>query len=262
MIQVVPTTAPELAETGKFSFPPYAGGAWPHLKTASLHVWSISLEQPLSFLSTANRLLSADERDRAEKFRFDQHRNRFIAGRFALRSILGRYLNQKPEALEFLYPDSGKPELGFPLRSPIQFNMSHSGDVGLLAVSLAPVGVDVEQLRPIPEHLQIAKCFFTEEEAVELMDFPEPDRPRAFYRCWTRKEALLKGWGCGITRNLKAFQVSLQFDDELLLRACRPDLRAHWQIQQLQPAEGYIGAVAINSTSVERQCYHFLLDCS
>lgn len=248
----------EIDQGSRFRFKPVITAAWPRLLENSLHVWTISLDQPEWWLESASGQLSPDELRRAEKFRFSQHATRFLVGRVSLRNILARYLNFAPEELEFSYTNAGKPELIFPMETGIHFNLSHSADVGLLAVARTEVGADIEHSRPIPEHLQIARCFFSEVETAELLSVPEPERQDAFYRCWTRKEALLKGWGCGITENLKAFEVSLATGESPLLRRCRPNLRANWRIHHLEPAAQFIGAVAVNSSSSEPECFHFL----
>jgi 4'-phosphopantetheinyl transferase len=92
----------------------------------------------------------------------------------------------------------------------VQFNLSHSADVALIGFAEdCEIGVDVEKIRPITDALDIAGRFFSAEERAELMSLPESEQQRAFFRCWTRKEAYLKATGDGLGTDLASFRVSV-----------------------------------------------------
>ncbi len=167
-----------------------------------VHIWRIDLAKPGN-----EQLLSADERDRANRFRFAMHRNRYISGRATLRIILGRFAGTAPERLTFEYTQFGKPFLP---DSRIRFNLSHSEDLAVLAVTFdREIGVDVERIQQQKDLLDIAERFFAVPEREALRSLPVSDRAAGFYRCWTRKEAYIKARGDGLSLDLNSFVVSL-----------------------------------------------------
>lgn len=187
------------------------------LPAGEIHLWRARLDSvPL------NILLSADEQQRAARLRSPEKARQFSAGRTLLRRILGSYLGQAPATLCFDYGPYGKPCL---LGAPgFDFNLAHSGDGFLLAISTSgPVGVDLERIDLSLDVQRLAAQFFTPEEAAALACVPLPRQRRAFYRLWTRKEALLKGEGCG-------FSGAVQKDG--------------WGLNSLPLGSGYLGALA------------------
>lgn len=125
------------------------------LKASEVHIWQARLNVSTEPFA---ELLSFDEHDRAARFRFEQHRVRFVAGRGILRSILAEYLTVKPQDLKFSYGAHGKPFLN----ERLQFNLAHSEDFALIAVTLdRPIGVDVEAIRSIEKLEALAQRFFT-----------------------------------------------------------------------------------------------------
>jgi 4'-phosphopantetheinyl transferase len=139
-------------------------------------------------------VLSAAERSRAERFRFERDRQAFIARRIFLREVLAGYLGADPSAVEFEYNEFGKPLI--PSRK-VHFSASHSAGFAVIAVSrIHAVGVDVERIQAVDYHA-IAHRFFSAGEANELDDL------ESFYRIWTRKEACLKARGIGLSGSLE-----------------------------------------------------------
>lgn len=176
-----------------------------NLGRGEVHVWTIPLDVTSPGLWT---LLSEDERQRASRFVFESHRGRFVSARANMRKILARYLGIPPQAICFVYGPYGKPSLANRLH-PIFFNFSHSAGVGLLAVGTEfELGIDLEQIRKDIEAVEIAKCFFSEAEFKDLAMVAPELRYHAFYNCWTRKEAILKGIGAGLNLRLDGFDVS------------------------------------------------------
>jgi 4'-phosphopantetheinyl transferase len=218
----------------------------PSLSGDEVHVWRASLDRPAAEYA---RLLSNDEQARADRLRFEQQRRRFIVGRGTLRIILGRYLNLSPEEIKFEYHANGKPILrdGL-LQSEIRFNLSHSEELALLAVTQQrEVGIDLETLRPNLDVGRLAEQFFSPEEKAELKALP-PDRKLAsFFSGWTRKEAYLKARGEGLTYPLDQFSVSMDCDKPAKLLDVKDDPRelSRWSFHTLAPAPGYIGALAV-----------------
>src|SRR5262249_20133919 len=150
-------------------------------------------------------ILAPDEKERAARFHFEHLRSAFIAARGVLRCLLGGYLNRHPGRVQFRYGARGKPALE--PDAGIEFNLAHSGGLAVLAfASGCPIGVDLEQIRPIPELREIAARFFCAEEAAEIASLPSGERQRSFFRCWTRKEAYIKATGDGLSAPLDQFR--------------------------------------------------------
>lgn len=186
----------------KTDFPPLDAS------TRSLHVWSIRTEVPVTACASYEQLLSQEERARSATYRFPQHARAFKVVRGTLRILLAGYLNVSPSSLRFKRSPEGKPSLV--MSSGLEFNVSHSGGLALLAFTYGcPVGIDVEQIRGMPEMQAIADHFFCAEEASDLAALPDCQRKLAFFLCWTRKEAYVKASGEGICARLDQFRVSL-----------------------------------------------------
>ena len=195
---------------------------FPALALNEVHIWRSRLDAPPSILAQLQSYLSEDEQARAARFRFEHHRHHFIVGRGMLRVILGQYAQQQPQDLEFAYGDRGKPFLVNPdSRSQgsqknsgshstiLQFNVSHSGGVALYAIALhRQVGIDLEEIRSMPNASQLAQRFFTQKEHAQLLAQPLSQQEQAFFRGWTRKEAYLKATGEGLG-GLESVEVSL-----------------------------------------------------
>ena len=197
-------------------------------------------------------ILSDDERTRALRFVRVRERRRFARCRAALRRILGGMLNQPPESLKFRAAAVGKPELdqGPGVVAPIRFNVSHSADLGLIAVCLGrEVGADIEKVRHISEAVRIVGSFFTPAEQAAFAAIPEIDRDVIFHRGWTRKEAVLKGIGSGIgglsSRQETGFgttPLAPQFTP------ATPDPKVdRWLLWEAAPRPGFLAALAVDA---------------
>lgn len=182
-------------------------------------------------------LLSPVECIRAQRFHFERDRTRFICGRGLLRTILGRYLDTDPRALAFAEGAHGKPELTG-VASSLRFNLSHSDDLMLVAVTRArAVGVDLEMIRENVPVETLADYYFEPEDAWHLRLLPPPQRVWRFYELWTSTEARLKADGSGISRGLKVLQ---------------PD---RWSLLKLTPAKGYTAALAVEGEDFQVECW-------
>ena len=165
--------------------------------TSSIHVWSAVLHISLHKIKKFYILLSPEEKMRVQRFFFKKDRNNFIAARGFLRSILSCYTHLEPQNLCFSHNQYGKPSLiDYP---QIQFNLSHSYGVFLLAVSMnKPLGIDVEYMKRECDVERIARRFFSPQEYAALMNLPNMEKTAAFFKLWVKKEAFLKGLGHGL----------------------------------------------------------------
>jgi len=159
-------------------------------------------------------LLDQNEQARAERFRFDKDRGRYIAAHVSLRLSLAERVGQAPEEIEFAIGRHGKPELA--ADCDWVFNLSHSGNIGLIAVAprklYGAIGVDVEMIGAIDDLPSLARDNFTDEEFNALIKSRDGDALRLFLRCWTRKEACLKALGSGFTVAANSFTAGLTSD--------------------------------------------------
>jgi len=213
-------------------------------------------------LGDFDAVLSNDERDRAARFHFEKDRNRFRVARTSLRTILGRYLRLPPAALEFSQTEYGKPFLKNSSAKDLRFNLSHSRDVALIAVTRGQdVGVDVEYMRPDFATKEVAKHFFSPRERDDLSNVPGELQTGAFYNCWTRKEAYIKARGEGVSLQLDSFDVSLAPDCPAALLDSRlhPDDVARWKLAELFPATDYAAALAVARDTSQIRLWQFTL---
>lgn len=211
-----------------------------------IDIWNWSLDMPCGENAGTGASLSQDELERAARFVKPRDARRYRAGRTGLRSILADYLGTAPQDLRFSYNAFGKPGLGSMGQDPLEFNLSHSADQALLAVSRGfPLGVDIEEIKPIAE--DVAGHFFSAAECTELRSYPTADQMPAFYRCWTRKEAFVKAHGAGLSLALDRFDVSLSTRPQQHLRRLDPALGSarDWTVMNITVSEGFCAAVAI-----------------
>lgn len=162
----------------------------------AVHIWRASLGAEVDFAAS---LLSAAERQRGDRFLQQQHRRRFRLARAFLRLILARYLPIPPAQIAFREGAHGKVYLSDD-QAPLQFNLSHSGDLAVYAVTLSrEIGVDIEWMDPKIAAEPLAARFFTPGECDVLAALSGHAQTRAFYQLWTRKEAYLKALGLGLS---------------------------------------------------------------
>lgn len=215
------------------------------LKPGEVHVWQARLN-----VSTVpfDSLLSPDERDRAARFKFDLHRQRFVAGRGILRSILARYLKIDPQALKFSYEPGGKPFL----EERLQFNLAHSEDLALIAVTLdRPVGIDVEAIRSIENLEALTERFFTSNEYEAICRAQIEARSGLFFRYWTCKEAILKATGAGLSK-LSGLEIKTLPDPDTVLD--------NWFLKEIPLNGDFVGAIAIASRNESLQFRSFFFN--
>jgi 4'-phosphopantetheinyl transferase len=170
--------------------------------------------------------LSETEHKRAARFRFEHLRRRFIVARARLRQVLGAQLGVAPRALELAQGADGKPRLA---GGELHFSVSHCDEVALIGISPVTIGVDIEALRPVAEADAIAEQVFSPRERDRYAMLAPLDRPLAFLRCWTRKEALVKAVGGGLAA------ARARADTELA---------PGWWLHTFFPLRGFIAAVA------------------
>lgn len=225
--------------------PPFAAApaVLPALRAGEVHVWLAHLDELGARVDEVAGLLSPEEQARVAQLRFAGHRQDYVACRGWLRTVLGGYVHTPGRSVPLTLGPHGKPFLPGCI---VEFNLSHSGRLALLAVAQGRrVGVDLERHREDYGGEAIARRYFSPREVAALLSLPPPRRGAAFFDCWTRKEAFLKATGEGLTCSLDSFDVALDPAEPARLLAVRGGRYRveDWRLCALAPGEGYSGAL-------------------
>jgi 4'-phosphopantetheinyl transferase len=216
-----------------------------------MRIWQTDLRRSEEWIEDAvASVLTADEAERRGREPHHVWRRRVVA-RAALRVALGRHLDRSPGSLELALGPGGKPRVaGDADRDEVFFSLSRSADLCLIAIcEEGPVGVDVEEVRDFPELAGLVRSRFAPSEATAILERSGEERLRAFYRCWTRKEACVKALGGGIGPGLQSVVVSVGARPALL---SAPGARAgDWSLLDLALDEGIAGALAVRGVAAE-----------
>lgn len=217
----------------------------------TIQVWYADLGALAGRLEAFRALLSPDEAERAARFRTETLRERCVLRRGLLRHLLGRATGRDPAGLSFAYGPQGKPFLA----DGPAFNLADCKDDVLVAIAPAgaapalPLGVDIERLRTVPDADGIAERFYAPAERAAFRAVPEPLRPQAFLNGWTRKEAVIKATGAGLSMPLDRFAVELTPGRAARLLWMDPALGVgaaeDWSLFDLEPAPGWVAALAL-----------------
>jgi len=210
-------------------------------------VWRIKLARPTGEVAALERMLDSAERTKASMFRFERDRSRFVVAHAVLRRILGDYIGVEPRRLRFSALSGGKPVVSCDgMTSTLNFNLSHSGDLALCAVSDREVGVDCERVRSHQDVQLVSRQFFSSDEADAVDGLSGLDQTRVFYRTWVRKEAYVKATGRGLACDTTSFT----------LEKCGDGMRVHdgervgrtddaFYVYDLPDVDDYFAAIAL-----------------
>ena len=238
------------------------------LKPGCVHVWVVKWNECISFLPQLIILLSTQEHARASRLKFEEDRQQFIIAHAVLRLLSATYLKLKPEAIQFFCNKYGKPF--FKLSACIdkqaialQFNMSHSGQYVAYAFTLnRPVGIDIEYIKQSDSLIKIAERFFSAKEYAALSKLSGKSQVKAFYHCWARKEAFIKGKGKGLSHLLKKFDVNIHPDESpRLINIEESGSEDVWSMYAVSVHEDYAGALAVKGDVSRIDCRMLTLQC-
>lgn len=209
------------------------------LHMEKIDIWQFSLlTQPIN----AIELLNEEEKIRARRFHFPRHQRRFIVARAMMRQILALYLNEKPQQLSFDYNKQGKP--GLTHKSLIEFNLSHSGELALLAVGQGTsLGVDLEFFSDRP-YDDMGKNLFSPAERTELANQSPRTKPLVFFHIWSQKEAFIKASGLGLSYPTEQFTVPILSSSDVEIYDSLH--KVFWKIRPFMPEIACSAALCYN----------------
>jgi 4'-phosphopantetheinyl transferase len=206
-------------------------------------VWLVDLALSPDRLERCVQVLDRAERERGDRFLRPVDRARFIASHAALRLVLAEACACAPSEIRLTAQAAGKPQLAEPAGGLLEFNLSHSGARALIGLAdPTALGVDIEEIRQIPDAVRIARMHFAPDEAAALAKLPPDAIETAFFGLWTRKEAVVKALGTGLSLPLDRFSVTLPPASPRLLRDS-----AGWTLAAVEAGAGYAATVAVRA---------------
>ena len=224
-------------------------------------VWRVHLSEDNFNKEELYNLLVPEEQEKASRFHFERDKIRYILTRGILRKLLSFYLKQDPATVSFEYNSYGKPILATDKpQSDLCFNLSHSGDFALIALSHGRnIGIDIEQINSEFDYEIVAKNFFSKEEIESIEKTKRTDQHRLFFQYWTRKEAILKGWGKGLSNSMKELDVSMQndLDWSLIQMIHESNNQEMWYGKDLPLVRGYAAAIAVEGGNCNLVCQEY-----
>jgi len=208
------------------------------LTNNDIDIWRINISDNLPLLTSFLSIIQPGEIARANKYFHIKDKNRFIISRGALRYILGKYLNRTPNSIEFGIGENKKPHI---INSDLHYNISHSGDWILCAISNSEIGADTELINHDFKYRDVIEDNFSSDEVNYIRQNLSVER---FFMLWTRKEALTKATGKGLDEDLKLIPCLdgvHPAQSDVIASVC------DWLISSFKLHEQYIASVASNT---------------
>ncbi|MFK5971133.1 MAG: 4'-phosphopantetheinyl transferase superfamily protein [Candidatus Marithrix sp.] len=216
------------------------------LSVGEIHLWLTfpNLIQDPKLLISYNKLLTKEEQDKKQRFRFQKHQHQYLITRALIRSILSRYMALEPNTWQFNKNKYGRPEVITDIL-PLRFNLSHTDDLIICGVILEKdIGVDVESINRNNATKDIATRFFSTQEVIDL--YSEPTN-RNFFDYWTLKESYIKARGMGLSLPLHKFTFHIADNIKISFNSDLHDDPNQWQFWLLEPTPQHRIAISVNS---------------
>lgn len=228
------------------------------LQKDEIHLWILNptkIREPL-LLARYRELLTAEESDKVQRYRFEKHRHDALITRAFVRDTLSHYCERLPQEWRFEKGEKDKPEIIDP-PLPLRFNLSHTEGMIVCAICLHhDLGADVEHIDRNTDTLGIADRFFSPTEVKELFSLPDDESKRSrFFDYWTLKESYIKAWGLGLAIPLDQFSFHIgETDDpitnhniDLSFAPERKDDPEQWQSWLFYPNKTHRMALSIRN---------------
>jgi 4'-phosphopantetheinyl transferase len=214
------------------------------------HVWITRPDNKISpdWLAENLALLSSDERERYQRFRFDRDRIHFLAAHALVRRVLSRYAGSAPAEWRFSTTAQGRPEIESPETAQgLRFNLTHTQGLCACVVTLNhDCGIDAEETARAHNLAMIAERMFAPTELEAIGDLADAGAQLRFYRHWTLREAYIKALGQGLSGSSKRFYFSdTECETPRLVMDDNPDAHTRWQLALMQPDDNHLLAVAV-----------------
>jgi len=218
--------------------------AAPSLNDGEIDLWCFDLDRDPVLVGPLFELLSDDERMRADKYVFAKDRTQFIVCRATLRKILGGYLAVSPHQIRFSAGHFGKPSLSE--HNDVRFNVSHSHGLAVIAVAQSrEVGVDIEYISLDFDVMSVAPRLFSAAECSEMRSLSPAARAIKFFEGWTRKEALLKAIGDGLSSSDEIQSVASLIGKDIVYRSVDGDKVTDWSVTSFEIQEDFKASLAV-----------------
>lgn len=222
----------------------------------TVHIWLVdpTTVADTLLLDQYHQLLTPDEHERWERYRFDKDKHQHLVTRALLRHTLSLYVPQlAPAEWRFVMNSHGKPAIANPIELPLQFNLSHTLNRVGLAVTLGrEIGVDVEKIKTVEQVRGLALRCFTEEENRYLFDGDKETVLWRFFKLWTLKEAYIKACGRGLSISLQALSFSPIADPlRLSFHEGHIDEPERWSFRVWQPSPDHLLSLAVQQPATE-----------
>jgi 4'-phosphopantetheinyl transferase len=224
------------------------------LSGSDVDIWCARLD--LSLMQDLTGILSTYEKKRSQQLQFDRDKQRHVFSRGILRLILSKYVQESPNQIEIVIGPHGKPALSQRGGEySIHFNLSHSHDCVLYSITrVGEIGVDVEKIREVPDMEKIVEKFFSAREKASFKGLAPSQKKQAFFNCWSRKEAMIKAMGGGLSLPLDQFDVSILPNQPAALLDIHWDPLEvhHWLLSDIWLDANHAAAMAVNISSMGR----------
>jgi len=219
------------------------------LESPEVHIWLADLQTATSELVKLYNLLSPDEHKRSSEYKFERDAQHYVCARGILRNLLSKFLAIDPQNVKFAYNEYGKPHLkNQETGNLLRFNLAHSYGLALYVFARDyQLGIDLEKIMPVENLLDIAQQFFSADEARCLQSVPTINRLESFYKCWTRKESVIKAIGKGLSFPLDRFTVTVAPNEPARIVDLQLDslIPVHWNLYSIDTIPGYQAAVTL-----------------
>src|ERR1700744_2346716 len=222
-----------------------------HDRGNNIHIWQIDINDHLPHIDKLRDILTPDEINRANRYLRSTDRDKFIISRASLRHILSGYLKCPPAAIRFKLTENNKPEIDVPAAHSLHFNLSDSADRVVIAIAAFPVGIDVELINPNFHYHDILNNNFSLHEAVYINS---DDSFKRFFLLWTRKEAILKATGIGLTDHLRLISA---LDGECLMDGVLLSTVSNWYLSSFEIDGGYVATIATHMLKKNLRFFNF-----
>lgn len=219
-----------------------------------VHVWRVHLDISPRQAALYRTDLSEDERARAKRYRLPHHQYQFISTRGILRNLVAHYVGIPAASIRLENNLQGKPSLTEPPHPSLQFNVSHTSGMALLAFTVEhAVGIDVEQVNRNVSDQDIATRYFSLQEAAYLATLSPDHRAQVFLTYWTCKEAYLKMRGIGLSGGMAQCEIALDPDGlkATILLTNEPTRENDCSLFRINAGQSHIGALAVACPSIE-----------